>query len=108
MLLIAQVEWVQTARFKDGSVTLLKDMEPLTMEKPDELPHGAGTVIVDTAETFQEILGFGGAFTEATAINWKKLSKTFLGNQTRECRGSNRFFMHFWTVLGGVTSPGKP
>lgn len=30
---------------------------------------------MDTSKKYQEILGFGGAFTEATAINWRKLSQ---------------------------------
>jgi hypothetical protein len=44
------------------------------MESMSE-PPTSHTLEVDTRVTFQEILGFGGAFTEATAINWRKLSK---------------------------------
>ena len=51
-------------------------MPPLTM-KPMELSEEEASValIVDTSETFQEILGFGGAFTEAAALNWRSLSE---------------------------------
>ncbi|HET9692996.1 MAG TPA: hypothetical protein VFP48_01335, partial [Steroidobacteraceae bacterium] len=34
---------------------------------------GLPTVIVNTSRTFQQILGFGGAFTEASALNWLAL-----------------------------------
>ena len=69
-----QIEWVQTARFKDGSTTLLQDMTPLKMEELKELPKEK-TLEIDTSRTYQELLGFGGAFTEASAINWRKLTK---------------------------------
>ena len=69
-----QVDWVQTARFKDGSTDLLKDMHPLRMEAMDSLPTDR-TLEVDVSRTYQEVLGFGGAFTEAAAINWRLLSE---------------------------------
>ena len=67
------ISWVQTARFEDGTVNLLKEMPAIPMEPV----RGSVERIleVDTSETFQEILGFGGAFTEASAINWRKLSQ---------------------------------
>jgi glucosylceramidase len=34
----------------------------------------AEAIVVDTDTKFQEILGFGGAFTEAAAINFASLS----------------------------------
>lgn len=72
-----KVDWVQTARFSDDSVSLLKEMPALKMEPlgtltSDEAEHA---LIVDSSRTYQEILGFGGAFTEASAVNWMKLSK---------------------------------
>jgi len=68
------VQWVQTARFNDGTTNLLKEMPPIPMQPVG--PNVLDKVLeVDTTKTFQEILGFGGAFTEATAINWRKLSK---------------------------------
>jgi glucosylceramidase len=71
-----KVEWVQTARHKDDTVDLLKDMPTFEMQ-PIQLSQAEAdkALIVDTSKTFQEILGFGGAFTEASAINWRKLSK---------------------------------
>ena len=68
----AQVEWVQTARFKDGSVKLLEDMPPLEMVPMGSAPK---SLAVDTSRRHQEIIGFGGAFTEAAALNWKLLSE---------------------------------
>ena len=64
---------MQTARFKDGSTNLLKDMPALEMEAMETLPNEK-TLEIDTSRTYQEILGFGGAFTEASAINWQLLS----------------------------------
>lgn len=45
-------------------------LEPL--EQPDE---NYPTIIIDDTKTFQTIVGFGGAFTDAAAINFAKLSK---------------------------------
>ena len=65
------VEWTQTAR--DGStMTLLEDQKPLNMAASIGKPKGPA-IIVDRSKKFQEFAGFGGAFTEATAINWRKL-----------------------------------
>lgn len=69
-----QVDWVQTARFKDGSTNLLQDMPAVHFEPMPEPPTEL-TLELDTSKTYQEILGFGGAFTEASAINWRKLSE---------------------------------
>ena len=68
------VKWTQTARNSDGSLILLKDMESLTMRSMDA-PHGSTAVVVDSSQKRQEFAGFGGAFTEASAINWKSLSR---------------------------------
>ena len=70
----SQVDWVQTARFKDGSTDLLKTMPTIEMEPMPESPTEL-TLEIDTSTTYQKIVGFGGAFTEASAINWKLLSK---------------------------------
>ena len=68
------VKWTQTARNSDGSLILLKDMESLTMRSMDA-PHGSTAVVVDSSQKRQEFAGFGGALTEASAINWKSLSR---------------------------------
>ena len=68
------VELTQTARHADGTTDLLKSMTPLALEPMASLPADK-TLSVDTSVTFQEIVGFGGAFTEASAINWRLLSK---------------------------------
>ena len=49
-------------------------MPAITMEPITRLPTER-ILEVDSSTTYQEILGFGGAFTEASAINWRKLSK---------------------------------
>ena len=73
-LSVSQLEYVETARFKDGSTSLLKDMPPVKFEHMSELPTEK-TIEVDRSHSFQEILGFGGAFTEASAVNWKLLTR---------------------------------
>ena len=57
------VEWTQTARNGDGSLVLLKDMEPLKM-KPVPATDGP-SITVDRSKSYQTFAGFGGAFTEA-------------------------------------------
>jgi glucosylceramidase len=49
-------------------------------EQPADALHAAGAgadglpvVFVDAAHRFQEVLGFGGAFTEAAALTWQRL-----------------------------------
>ena len=37
---------------------------------PDRGEHELPAVVVDTRRTFQQIEGFGGAFTESSAVNW--------------------------------------
>ena len=69
-----KIEVLQTARFRDGSTVLMKDQPPVKMEPMDKLPT-EHTLTIDTTKTYQEIIGFGGAFTEASAINWRQLSK---------------------------------
>jgi len=68
------VEWWQTAQNGQREPSLLSEMPPLTMEDVGVVPPSAATLSVDTSRAFQEILGFGGAFTEAAANNWLRLS----------------------------------
>ncbi|KAL1526948.1 hypothetical protein AB1Y20_015638 [Prymnesium parvum] len=68
-----RVEWAQTARWADGTLTLLEEKPPLSMAPLTGTP--SQSISVDSRVTYQEFVGFGGAFTEAAAINWKKLSK---------------------------------
>ena len=67
-----QAFWTQTANFADG-VSLLKPMPPLELS-PMDRPTGKA-LIIDRSKQHQEILGFGGAFTEAAALNWRSLTK---------------------------------
>jgi len=66
-----QVDWVQTVRHDDGTVKLLEPMPPLTMQPLSKVKRA---LVIDRRTKFQEIVGFGGAFTEASALNWKRLS----------------------------------
>ena len=69
-----QVDWMETARFHDGTTALMQERPPLTMEPMARLPT-AHALTIDRSRSYQEILGFGGAFTEAAAINWRLLSQ---------------------------------
>lgn len=69
-----KVEWTQTARAGE-TLTLLQDKPPLTLRKAGEAgPMPPAVISVDRGTQHQEFAGFGGAFTEASAINWRKLS----------------------------------
>eukprot|EP00929_Paragymnodinium_shiwhaense_P091391 TRINITY_DN51365_c0_g1_i1.p1 TRINITY_DN51365_c0_g1~~TRINITY_DN51365_c0_g1_i1.p1 ORF type:complete len:601 (+),score=82.30 TRINITY_DN51365_c0_g1_i1:76-1803(+) len=57
---------------KDG-----KKLSPIHVAGDAEASESVDSIVtVDTAETYQTILGFGGAFTEAAAVNFAKLSET--------------------------------
>lgn len=63
------IRWLLTSLYEN---TRLSEQAPLlpTDEAPD-LP----TVYVNTKRRFQEVEGFGGAFTEASAVTWQSLSE---------------------------------
>jgi len=67
----ATIEWVQTARDEHR---LLAPMPPIDLKPLSELGHSERHVLLQRRERHQEILGFGGAFTEAAALNWQSLS----------------------------------
>jgi glucosylceramidase len=58
----------------DGVKRMMQPVQGLIWQKIAEGTQ-TNTVQIDTSRTFQEILGFGGAFTEAAAIQFKKLPK---------------------------------
>ncbi len=59
------------ATSRDGCLRLAPQPELM----PCVAPSGTGIVLgVDTSRRFQTIEGFGGAFTEAAAVNWQALS----------------------------------
>eukprot|EP00966_Prymnesium_polylepis_P275549 6366577-Prymnesium_polylepis.1 len=66
------VSWTQSAHLGGDEFMLSKEM-PAFKLVPMEAPTDKALVI-DRATTYQEILGFGGAFTEAAALNWRSLS----------------------------------
>jgi len=70
-----QVSWTQTARLGE-KVTLLEDQTPFVLSSGacDGCPDRA--ISVDSKQTFQTFEGFGGAFTQASAVNWRKLNAT--------------------------------
>ncbi len=63
------ISLVQTARETEDRLTPQPTLtfQPIRTELTP-------SVLVDTQKTFQEILGFGGAFTEAAAVNMNKMS----------------------------------
>ena len=70
-----KIDVLQTARFRDGSTVLMKDQPQVEMKSMADFLPAEHTLTIDTTKTYQEIVGFGGAFTEASAINWRLLSK---------------------------------
>ncbi|TMW62180.1 hypothetical protein Poli38472_009673 [Pythium oligandrum] len=52
-----------------------KMMEPISGLKWAKKTDAASVITVDDSKKFQEIFGFGGAFTEASALQFEKLSK---------------------------------
>lgn len=67
----SQLRTVQTA-FDLNNPDLLKEL-PIQTLIPGS-PPSTGALSVDSSVKFQEMLGFGGAFTEASALNWKSMS----------------------------------
>ena len=72
---IKPIEWEQSAFRANGEHDLLKAMPPLALTASPEVPEKKALVI-DRSEMFQEITGFGGAFTEAAALNWRTLTES--------------------------------
>ena len=59
------VEWTQTAKMGVGEYDLGKKMPPLTLGKMAKPTKKVDKFLsIDRSQSFQEILGFGGAFTE--------------------------------------------
>ncbi|RHY83833.1 hypothetical protein DYB26_011835 [Aphanomyces astaci] len=73
---------VETA-YENGTPTLFRKLPPLKFSKKAKDTKKSGTtaatrsstIHIDDSKVFQEILGFGGAFTEASALNFKKLPR---------------------------------
>lgn len=59
-----QADWTETARFHDGTAALMQERPPLTMDPMAPLAT-AQALTTDHSPSYQEILGFGGAFAEA-------------------------------------------
>jgi glucosylceramidase len=67
------MQTTQTAYLDGKEPHLLKNLGDVTLQKRDAPSSGA--LVIDRDQKFQTMLGFGGAFTEASADNWKKLTK---------------------------------
>ena len=74
----APLRWWLTAR--DGGARL-SEQPPLAASAPPGLPR----VWIDGSRRFQEVLGFGGAFTEAAATTWLRLGPQQRENSLRDC-----------------------
>jgi len=59
----------------ESNRALLADRGFRAFEPLDQPDENYPTIMIDIDKTFQTIEGFGGAFTDATAINFAKLSK---------------------------------
>ena len=75
--------YCQKMKFKEAHVymtakstsNLLSDMDYRALKPLDQPDENYPTIMIDPGKTFQSIIGFGGAFTDASAINFAKLSK---------------------------------
>ncbi|KAK3277055.1 hypothetical protein CYMTET_14919 [Cymbomonas tetramitiformis] len=67
---LSSVKLTQTSKHNNQKLTELPDK---ILESLGEEPQG-NVITFDAEQNFQEILGFGGAFTEAAALNFYKLS----------------------------------
>ncbi len=54
---------------------LLSDLNYVALQPLEQPDEDYPTIMIDPNKTFQSIIGFGGAFTDASAINFAKLSK---------------------------------
>lgn len=62
--------WFLTARDTADRLSEQPRLSPLDDE------HGLPTVVVNSGRAFQQLEGFGGAFTESAAVNWLSLDPT--------------------------------
>ncbi|CAM9330142.1 unnamed protein product [Chrysoparadoxa australica] len=78
--LIRTAEMYESGKFSGARLARNLDATKMALQRAGESRKkqgvsGAGLIEVDTADRKQEILGFGGAFTDAAAINFYKLPK---------------------------------
>ena len=70
------LEWSQSRLKKDGSYHLLKEMPSIALKAIPAPREGSRSLTIDRSARYQSILGFGGAFTEAAALNWRSLTQS--------------------------------
>ncbi|MBI3155485.1 MAG: glycoside hydrolase family 30 protein [Burkholderiales bacterium] len=75
------LEWLRSSR--DGSERLV--VQPPLPALPPGAPAAGARLWVDTSRRFQRLEGFGGAFTEAAATTWLRLSPAQREAFLRDC-----------------------
>ena len=66
------VQWSQTIMMPDSSYHLAKQQTPVPLVKMS--PPEGRALSIDRSKKFQTLVGFGGAFTESAALNWRSLT----------------------------------
>ena len=69
----ATMQWSRSKFATNGKHDLALEMPPVELKKMERPTDRA--LSIDRAVKFQELTGFGGAFTEAAALNWRSLSE---------------------------------
>ncbi len=59
----------------EATSDLLSDLDYRALEPLEQPDENYPTIMIDPGKTFQTIIGFGGAFTDAAAVNFAKLSR---------------------------------
>jgi glucosylceramidase len=70
---------------RDGGARLADQARLQPAEATAGGPDDRPVLWVDTTRRFQQLLGFGGAFTEAAAVTWQALSPTAQETMLRDC-----------------------
>ena len=68
-----QIEWTQSAPLDGGMYNRAAPMPPIELVPMDAPPQDEGVLRIDRSVKYQSLNGFGGAFTEASALNWRSL-----------------------------------
>ena len=71
---VPTVQWTQTAFTPKSMPNLFKEQKPLKLTPTKPPGKKDKALAIDCSQTYQTLLGFGGAFTEASALNWRSLT----------------------------------
>ena len=66
---VPTVQWTQTAFTPKSMPNLFKEQKPLKLTPAKPPGKKDKALAIDCSQTYQTLLGFGGAFTEASALN---------------------------------------